>query len=76
MKYPDTAELAELAFEASEAKTHKEFAEMIGVTLRAFHSWKNGDKPASKPASRLMHGIHAGWADLEHLRALALAEKL
>ena len=62
-KYPDTADLAHRAYEASGCKTHPEFVRQFGsaVSLRSFRAWLAGEVPAAPIAQLMLREFIAGW---------------
>ena len=63
MKHPDTAALANSAFEKSACQTHKEFCDQFGgaVGLRTFRGWLKGEQPAAPIAQLMLREFIAGW---------------
>jgi hypothetical protein len=63
MKHPDTARLAQEAFEATGVKTHAEFCALTGnaIALRTFRRWLAGEGPADPLAQLVLREIKGGW---------------
>lgn len=63
IKHPETAALAERAYEQSGCTTHRAFCDLFGdaVGLRTFRGWLNGEQPAAPVARLMLREFIAGW---------------
>lgn len=64
MKHPDTAALAQAAFDASGCEKHEQFIAIFGegtIGLRTFRGWLKGEQPAMPLAQLVLREFAAGW---------------
>lgn len=63
MKYPDTAALAQEAYDASGAKSHAEFVAIFhgALSLRTFRRWRSGDGPMGTFERLILREVRDGW---------------
>lgn len=61
MKYPETAKMAQAAFDGSGATTHQEFADIFECGLRTFRAWLAGEKDPPRIAKMVLGQAAKGW---------------
>jgi hypothetical protein len=63
MKHPETADLAQKAYDASGAKTHGEFVQLMqgAIPLRTFRRWLAGESPLDGLAQLVLREVAGGW---------------
>lgn len=63
MKHPETADLARRAYEASGAKTHGDFVDIMqgAIPLRTLRRWLAGESPLDGLASLVLREVAGGW---------------
>lgn len=62
-EHPETARLAQAAFDASGVKSHREFIALFdgAIGMRTFRAWLKGEAPALPLARLVLREVAAGW---------------